>query len=104
MPLPNILKRRTSKNVEQKVARPVKLPLEGFDVDQVDHSQENNNGIELVTCIEDILERNVALGYFIQYLNSIKEPSLIKFWLDISSFKAASNSQVTKENFCQCFP
>ena len=99
MPLPDILKRRISRKDEENKTRPkLKLPLEGFEVDQTDHKDNNNAGIELVTCIQDILERNVALGYFIQYLNASKNTSLIKFWLDITSFKAASSSSNSQES------
>ena len=96
MPLPDILKRRISRKDEEIKSKPkLKLPLEGFEVDQNDH--KDIHGIELVTCIEDILEKNVALGYFIQYLNASKNTSLIKFWLDITSFKAASSNSQESE-------
>ena len=100
MPLPDLLKRRTSKKEEVKKAKPnLTLPLEGFEVDQTDHKANTiNSGIELVTCIEDILDRNVALGYFIQYLNASKNTSLIKFWLDITSFKAASSNSLSESD------
>ena len=34
--------------------------------------------------------KNVALGYFLQHLESEGHGSLMKFWLDTSSFKSAS--------------
>ena len=56
MPLPDILKRRISRKDEEIKSKPkLKLPLEGFEVDQTDH--KDIHGIELVTCIEDILEK-----------------------------------------------
>ena len=98
MPFPDILKRRKQstpdKNNQQKVApqaqRPQKLPLEGIEVDVPDEKTEHDNATTLVTCLDDILVKNVALGYFLQHLESEGHGSLMKFWLDTSSFKAAS--------------
>ena len=98
MPFPDILKRRKQsnpdRNNQQKVApqaqRPQKLPLEGIEVDVPDEKTEHDNATTLVTCLDDILVKNVALGYFLQHLESEGHGSLMKFWLDTSSFKAAS--------------
>ena len=103
MPFADILKRRkTSEDKNQsgptkdkqspvKKISEVRLPLDGFEfeisdeVDNIDH-----DGIQLVTCLEDILQRNVSLGYFIQYLESKNQDALIKFWMDVSSFKVSN--------------
>ena len=97
MPFSNILKKRKQstpdKNNQQKTApqRPQKLPLEGIEVDIPGEEQtEHDNATHLVTCLDDILVKNVALGYFLQHLESEGHGSLMKFWLDTSSFKAAS--------------
>ena len=103
MPFTDILKRRKTSEDKNQTGPPrdeqspvkkiseVRLPLEGFEfvisdeVDNIDH-----DGIQLVTCLEDILQRNVSLGYFIQYLESKNQDALIKFWMDVSSFKVSN--------------
>ena len=101
MPFPDILKRKSKTSTPEKnnqkpatksnLQRPQKLPLEGIQVDVLkEHHLENENSTNLVTCLDDILLRNVALGYFLQYLESEGQGALMKFWLDTSSFKAAS--------------
>ena len=100
MPFPDILKRRNRASTSEKKdtqttkcsqQRPQKLPLEGIEIDVPgEEPLEHDNATHLVTCLDDILVRNVALGYFLQHLESEGHGSLMKFWLDTSSFKAAS--------------
>lgn len=98
MPLPEILKRRNKagNSPEKVVKRPQKLPLEGIELeshDEVDHLDQ----ARLVTCLDDILFKNVALGYFLQYLDFVGQSSLMKFWLDVSSFQAAVKNHHKEE-------
>lgn len=97
MPLPDILKRRKNEaasksQTEQK--SPVKireptLPLDGIEAPL----PEKENLTVLVTCVDDILVRNVALGYFMQFLEAKSEERWIKFWLDVTSFQATTRNQ-----------
>lgn len=95
MPLPDLLKRRSKTSSVQspqkntQLQRPQALPLEGVQVCLESKDQEAIPG--LVTCLDDILLKNVALGYFLQYLESKGASSLMKFWMDVSSFKAAND-------------
>jgi hypothetical protein len=118
MPLPDILKKRRkssttaatpNKETSGQPKSPVKvprLPLDGFEVINEDakiingHSSAHNfNNAKLVTHVSDILKGNLALDYFIQYLDSRQSGNLIKFWLDIESFRAASvEKSQTEEN------
>ena len=103
MPFADILKRRKTSEDKNQTGPPkdkqspvkkiseVRLPLDGFEFeisDEVDNIDQD--GIQLVTCLEDILQRNVSLGYFIQYLESKNQDALIKFWMDVSSFKVSN--------------
>ena len=101
MPLPDILKRRRTQPVNNEASqanqnvignkRPQKLPLEDIEIETaVVASSDDDANFRLVTTLEDILLKNVALGYFLQYLDHKDKGSLLKFWLDVSSFKAAS--------------
>ena len=106
MPLPEILRRRSSskqpvmpsstpadKESRSPLKRPQKLPLEDFDLKvPVETLPHTDSGLYLVANIDDILERNVSLGYFMQYLDTVGSGSLMKFWLDVTSFRAASFS------------
>jgi len=69
------------------------LPLEGFDetLDQVDIAQQD--GIQLVTSLDDILEQKIGLGYLLQFLISKNQEALIRFWLDVTSFIEVSRYQ-----------
>lgn len=46
--------------------------------------------------LSEVLADKDALGYFIQFMDSKSVISLIKFWLDVESFRSAANS--TDEN------
>ena len=96
MPLPEILRRRSTSNrlsssssSQESRKRPQKLPLEGFDLKPGVTAELTNEGLHLASSLDDILERNVALGYFMQYLDAVGGGSLMKFWLDVTSFKSA---------------
>ena len=65
----------------------------GFDetLDQVDIAQQD--GIQLVTSLDDILEQKIGLGYLLQFLISKNQEALIRFWLDVTSFIEVSRYQ-----------
>lgn len=48
--------------------------------------------------LSEVLADKSALGYFIQYLEARDSVALIKFWLDVESFKAASGARVRSES------
>ena len=104
MPFADILKRRKpsedrnqplptkDKQSPVKKISETRLPLEGIEnLDVVDNVQ--HDGIQLVTCLDDILIRNIGLGYLIQFLESKNQDALIKFWMDVSSFITVSRGQ-----------
>lgn len=102
MPLPDILKRRKNEvgKLSPEKKSPVKTlepksPLDGIEAPL----PENESLTALVTCLDDILVKNVALGYFMQFLESRNEERWIKFWLDVTSFQTTIKSQVRS---CTC--
>ena len=70
----------------------------GFDetLDQVDIAQQD--GIQLVTSLDDILEQKIGLGYLLQFLISKNQEALIRFWLDVTSFIEVSRYQKSYAN------
>ncbi len=120
LPLADILKRRTKSSVVQPDTKnlspkhspvkrksfDVKLPLEEIDhandtknstVLSEESRRENNPGLQLVTSLSDVLDRKVALGYFIQYLDSKQQGALIKFLLDTESFQAIAEQKLRQQ-------
>ena len=46
-----------------------------------------------MTCLDDILEQKIGLGYLLQFLISKNQEALIRFWLDVTSFIEVSRYQ-----------